>query len=125
VLIAAGYTGYTLYSRHEANVEAEKAAEARQQQATAAANANVLQHGELTIITFEAEDGLVRPGQTTRLCYGVVNAKSVKLDPAVEDLKPSYRHCMDISPRKTTTYTLTATGDAGQTKTSSLTVRVR
>ncbi len=125
ILIAAGYTGYTLYSRHEANVEAQKAAEQRQHEAEQQANEGILQHGELSILTFGADNGLLRRGETTELCYGVVNAKSVKIDPPVEETKPSYRHCLQIAPRKTTTYTLTATGSDGQSKTSTLTIQVR
>ena len=53
-----------------------------------------------------------------------VNAVSVKLDPPVEALKPTYRHCIDIAPRKTTTYTLTAVNAAGKSKSVSLEVRV-
>jgi hypothetical protein len=125
VIIAAIYTGYTLYSRHQAGIEAQKAAEARQEQATKEQNDAIFQHGQLTITTFEASDGTVRPGQATQLCYGVVNAKSVKLDPPLEESKPSYRHCLEITPKKTTTYTLTALGEAGDSKTASLTVHVR
>lgn len=125
ILIAASYTGYTLYSRHEANVQAQKASEAAKQAAEQEANQNILQHGDLSIVTFGADDAVIRPGQTTHLCYGVVNAKSVKVEPHVEDTQPSYRHCMEVAPHKTTTYTLTATGEAGQTKSSSLTINVR
>ena len=86
---------------------------------------SVLQHGQLTFTTFEASDGTLKRGQTTQLCYGVVNAKTVKLDPPVEAIKPSSRHCLDIAPKKTTTYTITADDAAGQTKSVSLTVRVQ
>jgi hypothetical protein len=55
----------------------------------------------------------------------VVNAVSVKLDPPVEPLKPTYRHCIEIAPKTTTTYTLTAFNAKGQSKSVSLEVKVR
>ncbi|MBV9265884.1 MAG: hypothetical protein JO061_06930 [Acidobacteriaceae bacterium] len=125
IIIAALYAGWTLYSRHEANERALAEAQAKQQEAQKAQNDAIFQHGELTFTTFEASDAVVRPGQSTQLCYGVVNAKTVKIDPPVEALKPTIRHCMDIAPKKTTTYTITADNGAGQTKSLSLTVRVK
>lgn len=124
ILIAAIYAAYTIYSRHEAAVNAQKAAEAHQQAAEQQANEGILQHGELSIVSFGADNGMLRRGEITELCYGVVNAKSVTLEPHIADTKPSYRHCMEIKPAKTTTYTLTATGEAGQTKSASLTIQV-
>ena len=70
--------------------------------------------GEIRIPTFLAEPGVLKPGESAHLCYGVVNAVSVKLDPPVEALKPTYRHCIEIAPKKTTTYTLTAVNAARQ-----------
>jgi hypothetical protein len=59
------------------------------------------------------------------LCYGVVNAKAVKVDPPVEQLKPSAHHCFEIAPKKTTTYTITADDGAGHTKSEALTIQVK
>jgi hypothetical protein len=123
-LVAALYVGWTFYSRHEANRHAREELDAKQ----AAARKNVVDQyfgsGEIRIPTFLAENGVLKPGQTTQLCYGVFNAVSVKLDPPVEALKPTYRHCIDIAPKKTTTYTLTAFNAAGKSKSVSLEVRV-
>jgi hypothetical protein len=54
----------------------------------------------------------------------VTNAKTLKLDPPVAEIKPAYRHCLEIAPTKTTTYTITADDGKGHTKSESLTVRV-
>ncbi len=125
VVIAAIYVAWTLYSRHEENQRA--VAEAQQKQAEAAKQSYdaATQHGELTFVTFEASAGVLKRGQTTDLCYGIVNAKSVKIDPPVEQIKPSYRHCMEIAPKKTTTYTITADDGAGHSKSLSLSVKVQ
>jgi hypothetical protein len=124
LLIAALYVGWTFYSRHESNRRAQEEVDAKQ----AAARKRVVDQyygsGEIRIPTFLADSGVLKPGQTTHLCYGVVNAVSVKLDPPVEALKPTYRHCLDIAPKKTTTYTLTAFNAAGKSKSVSLEVRV-
>lgn len=125
VLIAALYVAWTFWSRHQSDKQAEEAAQQQKAQAQKDVYDQISQHGELTFTTFEAADGVLKRGQTTELCYGVVNAKTVKLDPPVEDVKPSFRHCLDISPKRTTTYTITADDGAGHTKTASLTVRVK
>jgi hypothetical protein len=124
-IVVALYAGWTVWSRHESAVEAtrqaqEKAAAAEQERA-----ADITAHGELTFTTFYASNAIVKRGESTRLCYGVMNAASVKLDPPVEPLHVTARHCLDISPVKTTTYTITATDSAGQSKSLSVTVRVK
>ncbi len=80
---------------------------------------------ELAIQTFYAMPGEIRRGQSVQLCYGVANAKSVKLEPQSNPVWPSYSRCVDDMPTKTTTYTLTIADAAGNTKSQSLTVQVR
>ena len=55
-------------------------------------------------------------GETADLCYGVVNATKVTIEPKVEDSKPSSYHCLTIAPRATTTYTITASERQGQSE---------
>lgn len=124
-VIVALYVAWILYSRHEEAVKAEAAAQEQRQTAEKRVNDQIFGSGEVTFTTFEAADATLTPGQKTELCYGVVNAKSVKIEPAVEQIKPSSRHCMEVSPRKTTTYTITADDGAGHSKTLSLTIRVK
>jgi len=80
---------------------------------------------ELAIQTFYATPGEIRRGQSVKLCYGVANAKSVKLEPQSNPVWPSYSRCVDVAPEKTTTFTLTIADAAGNTKSQSLTVQVR
>ena len=80
---------------------------------------------ELAIQTFYALPGEVRRGESIQLCYGAANAKSVKLEPQPNLVWPSYARCVDVSPPKTTTYTLTVADASGNTKSQSLTVTVR
>ena len=80
---------------------------------------------ELAIQAFYATPGEIRRGQSVQLCYGVANAKSVKLEPQSNPVWPSYARCVDVSPDKTTTYTITIADAAGNTKSQSLVVTVR
>lgn len=79
---------------------------------------------ELAILNFYATPGVVRRGESVQLCYGVANAKTVKLEPQPNPVWPSYSRCVDVVPDKTTTYTLTIADAAGNTKSQSLGVRV-
>lgn len=123
-LVAALYVGWTFYSRHDANRHAQEELDAKQAAARKRVVDQIYGSGEIRIPTFLADNGVLKLGQTTHLCYGVVNAVSVKLDPPVEALKPTYRHCIEIAPKKTTTYTLTAVNAAGKSKSVSLQIRV-
>jgi len=80
---------------------------------------------ELAIQNFYATPGTVRRGESVQLCYGVANAKSVKLEPQANPVWPSYSRCVDVTPTKSTTYTLTIADSAGHTKSQSLEVQVR
>jgi hypothetical protein len=79
---------------------------------------------ELKIESFYVEGGAVAPGGKTLLCYGVVHATSVKIDPPVGDVWPSLSRCVEIAPAKSTRYTLTA-GDGTKSVTAALEVLVK
>jgi len=80
---------------------------------------------ELAIQNFYASPGTIRRGETVQLCYGVANAKTVKLEPQSNPVWPSYSRCVDVSPAKSTIYTLTIADAAGNRKTQTLEVKVR
>jgi hypothetical protein len=56
------------------------------------------------------------------MCYGVENAEAVAISPKVEELKPSFNRCFEVTPATTTTYTLRATGQGEASQ--ALTIRV-
>jgi hypothetical protein len=105
----------------ESRAKEEKAQKQREQD-----RATLEQMGgkELAIQNFYAIPGEIRRGQSVQLCYGVANAKTVKLEPQSNPVWPSYSRCVDVTPTKTTTYTLTIADAAGNSKTQSLEVRV-
>jgi hypothetical protein len=74
---------------------------------------------------FYAARAEVLPGEPVLLCYGVENAVTVRIEPPVEQLKPRYNRCFQVSPRHTTTYRLVAEGDAGSKVSGTVTVQVR
>jgi hypothetical protein len=80
---------------------------------------------DLAIQNFYAVPGVIRRGETVQLCYGVANAKSVKLEPQSNPVWPSYSRCVDVTPAKTTTYTLTIADASGHTISQSLQIQVR
>lgn len=126
LVIAILYVAWTFYSRYRDNQEALKAAAEKKARQEQDVNSRIFGSGEVKINQFYAGIGLLARGQTTQICYGVVNASTVKIDPPVgEALKPSWSHCTEIAPKKTTTYTITVADAAGHSKTSSLTIRVQ
>jgi hypothetical protein len=80
---------------------------------------------EFAILSFYASPKAIRRGESAQLCYGVANAKTVKLEPQSEPVWPSTAHCVDVSPDKSTTYTLTIGDAAGKTQSQEIKVIVR
>lgn len=78
----------------------------------------------MKITAFYARDVLVIEGGSTVLCYGVSNARSVRLDPPVESITPSLNRCIEVRPKGETRYTLTAEGSVGESVSESVTIRV-
>ena len=128
VVIAALYAGSVLFFRWESNRETDQRAaeEAAQKKAADDKQAYELLGGnKFEILNFYVAPNLIRPGEQTQLCYGVSNAKEVRLDPPVAPVWPSSARCVYISPRKDTTYTLTAVDAQGNIRTATVTMRVR
>jgi hypothetical protein len=80
---------------------------------------------DLKILQFYAREGSVTEGSKTVLCYGVLNAKSVRLDPPIDNVYPAVNRCIDAAPGRETQYTLTAVGQDGRTVSAALTLGVR
>jgi hypothetical protein len=126
--IALFVVGWIFYSRWEENRLIEhRSLEKKSQKQMENDRIALEQLGgkELGIQTFYAIPAAIRRGETVELCYGVANAKAVKLEPQTNPVWPSYARCVDVAPTKDTTYTLTITDAAGNTKTQTLDVKVR
>lgn len=126
--IAALIVFWIFFSRWWQNRSIEyraKEAAAEKQRADDRATLEQMGGKELAIQTFYATPSEIRSGDRVQLCYGVANAKTVKLEPQSNPVWPSYSRCVNDSPAKTTTYTLTIADAAGNAKSQSLTVQVR
>jgi hypothetical protein len=120
--------GWILFSRWLENRAIEnRAKEERTQKQQEQDRITLEQLGgkELAIQNFYATPGVVRRGETVQICYGVANAKTVRLEPQPNPVWPSYSRCVDVKPTKSTTYTLIIADAAGNTKTQTLEVKVR
>lgn len=79
---------------------------------------------DLAIQSFYANPRAIHKGESAQLCYGVANASTVKLEPQPNAVWPSHARCVDVSPQKTTVYTLTISDASGNTQTQTLEVKV-
>jgi hypothetical protein len=79
----------------------------------------------LKIIMFYAAPGVVNEGETASICYGVQNAKSVRIEPRIAELRPTFNRCLEVSPARDTRYTLTAEDGAGKVVTESFELKLR
>ena len=67
----------------------------------------------------------VKPGDLVSVCYTVENARDVSIEPLKHRRWGGAKGCATDTPRKSTTYTITATGAGGDTDQERVTVRVR
>jgi hypothetical protein len=67
----------------------------------------------VTILQFYPSSNQVPRGQQTLICYGVENAKSVRLEPPIEEIVPSMTRCIPYSPKASSEIKLIATGSDG------------
>jgi hypothetical protein len=122
------YVSYVLYARYESNREFERKTRERQteqQREDDRLAVEQLGGSQLAIRGLYVSPRTIRPGETAQLCYDVANAKTVTLDPPVGAVWPSHSRCLNISPRKTTTYTLTINDAVGKTVSQTVELPVR
>jgi hypothetical protein len=81
-------------------------------------------HGPVRILRFYATTGSIMRGDRAQLCYGVANAKSVRISPSLQPVTPAANRCLDIVPERTTHYTILAEGFDGNVVSKVLTLVV-
>jgi len=69
--------------------------------------------GPARILQFYASVGAVLPGEKALICYGVENARSVRISPWMAGVIPSPNRCLEVFPDHTTHYTILAEGYDG------------
>jgi hypothetical protein len=124
LLFGGVYVGWVFYSRWEANQAlAEKAARKQRTQNQEAFEA--MGGNRFDILAYSADPEEIQAGEKSSLCYSVSNSKSVKIEPPPEEPTwPAFSRCVHVSPRKTTTYTMTVEDGAGHTRTATVEVSV-
>jgi hypothetical protein len=127
LVCVAIYVGFVLLTRYESNREFERrdaAQKAEQRREDDRRAVEQLGGSELAIRSLYVSPGLIHRGEKAQLCYDLANAKSVTLDPPDGEVWPSHSRCVDLAPKKTTTYTLTITDASGKTATQSVELQV-
>jgi hypothetical protein len=121
--IALVYVSWVFLARYWNNRQWKEASGEGQAQRNAAF-ARTYGGTDVKILQFYAREGNLVQGSPTVLCYGVLNARSVRIDPPVEGVAPALSRCVEISPLKDTRYTLTAEGADGHTASESFVLAV-
>jgi hypothetical protein len=123
IAIAALYDGWIFYSRWNEKRNTEQA-RANHEQVMAQKTLKLVGGSDLKITSFYASPGALHQGSTANICYGVIGANMVKLEPAVEEVWPALNRCLQVKPLKTTEYKLTAADAAGHSAAESFTLQV-
>ena len=123
VLIGAAYDGWIFYDRWQSNRDAERArADAEAERARKVIDA--IGGGGFGIRSFYASPPVIHRGEPASLCYSVFGATTLRLDPPLAEVYPTFNHCIQASPGKDTEFTLTAADAAGHTATAKLVLKV-
>ncbi len=76
------------------------------------------------ILGFYAREGNLTEGGQSVICYGVLNAKSVRIEPPVDGVFVALSRCLEVAPEHNTRYTLIAEGADGRTASASFVLTV-
>lgn len=127
ILIAAlAYVGWVFFSRWQQNRAFQRRTEekAADQRARDEQTFQGMGGNSFAILSFFASPPTISRGDESELCYSVSNAKTVSIMPPVGDVWPAFDHCVSVTPRKTTTYTITIADAAGHTKSTTTKLEV-
>src|SRR4051794_16768653 len=116
--IVIAQLAWTWLQRHDSDMKIRRLLAGRATPTAPAATA-------LKIEQFYAREGEITDAESALVCYGVRNARSVRIDPPVARLTPSLIRCFTVEPKEDTTYTLTAEGADGAVDTASFQLKVR
>jgi hypothetical protein len=120
VVLYLGWVYYTRWSENRAFVR--RLAEPKEAQDRAIVDA--YGGGRLTILGFYATPATILWGEKTQLCYSVSNSTTVRIEPPVENVWPSFSRCVEVAPEKDTVYRLIAEDAAGHKAMATTAVKV-
>ncbi|MFZ0820188.1 MAG: hypothetical protein WAM91_08970 [Candidatus Acidiferrales bacterium] len=126
LLVALLYVGWVFYSRWQENQAyeervAQREAKKREEDERAV---ELMGGNRFEIVNFYGTPSIIRNDQSAALCYSVSNTKKVRLDPPDANVWPSLSRCFHVSPKKTTTYTLTIEDTEGHVKSATVKIIV-
>ncbi|HLK69594.1 MAG TPA: hypothetical protein VKU19_39465 [Bryobacteraceae bacterium] len=122
ILLAALYSGIIFLGRYASDQRYNRT---RANSSPPAPFDSVYASSDLKIVQFYARDANVTEGAQSVICYGVVNAKSVRIEPPVDGVQVSPNRCVEVAPEHDTKYTLTAEGADGRTVSESFVLPVK
>src|SRR5690348_9723863 len=104
--VAIAQLGWTWLQRHDADMKIRRLLAGRVRQSSASPDTGT----GVKIEQFYARSGEITDAEDTVLCYGVRNARAVRIEPLVARVTPSITRCIAVEPKQDTRYTLTAEG---------------
>ena len=93
-IVAARYAATRRWERRRETSESAQAARARWFN-------SVYGGSQVKILQFYARDASVTEGTPSVLCYGVLNARAVRIEPPVEGASVSPNRCLEVAPSTT------------------------
>src|ERR1700690_4304218 len=127
IVAVLAYVAYILVSRYQSNRAFEKRTIEQQTEQRREDDRRTIEQlggSELAVRALYVSPAIIRRGESAQLCYDVANAKTVALDPPAGAVWPSHSRCINISPKKTTTYTLTIADASGKTASQTVELKV-
>src|ERR1017187_8160024 len=100
LILSVFYTSWVFWQRHTA-------AAVPKNPSTWSANPMAAYGNHVRILQFYARAHEIAPNEKALVCYGVVNATALRLDPPVERVWPAVSRCFEVTPATSTRYTLT------------------
>ncbi len=119
------WCGWVLLQRHLALRDWEARMNRKAHPAPSAQFNRIYGGSGVRILNFYASAGAPAAGEPALLCYGVINASSVRMDPPVAGVYPTLSKCVEVRPEKDTRYMLTAKDAAGHSVSASLVLPVK
>src|SRR5450631_2707853 len=119
--LAVARVGWVWMLRYDARLHMEGVNQTRRDQALHSPPDD----GTVGITQFYPRSTEMTAGDPNLICYGVRNARSVRIEPAVEKLSPAFNRCFFIEPQQDTTYKLVAEGTDGHQVSESFRVLVK
>lgn len=111
---AVAWTCWIFVDRHLARRLGPDLQEQQNQAIRDAEFARIYGGTAVRILQFYSREGSLVEGDKTVLCYGVLNARSVRIEPPVEGVSVALNKCVEVAPEQDTRYTLTAEGNDGR-----------